>query len=211
MAARIGRLVIIAAIGTGAIVTQQVVSATTQAVEQIQRTDSVLAELATTIDTINGPLSRLENVPEAELDSLASDIDAVIDKSFARVSVQLMGTASAPGVTRPADDRGAAARFNALALSAIDAERQAFVQAIRAAAAPDSAPFRASGLRSIELHGRKLAGTILGQREILEVGKTRALNQAELMVALSSAAALLMMAYLIRRPLLAAQVALRRA
>jgi hypothetical protein len=202
MAARLGRLVIIAAIGTGAIVTQQLVSATTLAVEQIEKTDSVLADLATTIDTINSPLSRLENVPETDLESLASDIDAAIDKSFTRVSVQL---------NQPKDVSGAAARFGALALSAIDAERQAFVNAIRSAAAVDSGPFQASGFRSIELHGRKLAGTILGQREILEVGKTRALNQAELMVALSSAAALVMMAYLIRRPLIAGQVALPRA
>lgn len=209
MAARIGRLVIIAAIGTGAIVTQQLVSATTLAVEQIERTDSVLADLATTIDTVNGPLSRLDSA--TELEALASDIDAAIDRSFARVSVQLVGApSSTPGVDQPTDERMAAARFGALALRAIDVERQAFVRAIRAAAASDSAPFHASGYRSIELHARKLAGTILGQREMLEVGKSRALNQAEMMVALSSAAALLMMAYLIRRPMLAAQVALQR-
>ena len=209
MAARIGRLVIIAAIGTGAIVTQQLVSATTIAVEQIERTDSVLADLATTIDTVNGPLSRLDSA--TELEALASDIDAAIDRSFARVSVQLVGApSSTPGVDQPTDERMAAARFGALALRAIDVERQAFVRAIRAAAASDSAPFHASGYRSIELHARKLAGTILGQREMLEVGKSRALNQAEMMVALSSAAALLMMAYLIRRPMLAAQVALQR-
>ena len=211
MAARIGRLVIIAAIGTGAIVTQQLVSATTIAVEQIERTDSVLAELATTIDTVNGPLSRLDSARAAELEAMASDIDAAIDRSFARVSVQLVGApSSTPGVDQPTDERMAAARFGALALRAIDVERQAFVRAIRAAAASDSAPFHASGYRSIELHARKLAGTILGQREMLEVGKSRALNQAEMMVALSSAAALLMMAYLIRRPMLAAQVALQR-
>jgi hypothetical protein len=210
MAARLGRLVIIAAIGTGAIVTQQLVSATTIAVEQIARTDSVLAELASTIDTINGPLSRVDSA-ETDLVALASDIDAAIERSLARVSTQLVGApSSTPGVDQPTDERMAAARFGALALRAIDVERQAFVRAIRAAAASDSAPFHASGSRSIELHARKLAGTILGQREILEVGKSRALNQAEMMVALSSAAALLMMAYLIRRPMLAAQVALQR-
>ena len=211
MAARIGRLVIIAAIGTGTIVTQQLVSATTIAVEQIERTDSVLAELASTIDTINGPLSRVDSVRETDLDALASDIDAAIDRGLARVSAQLVGApSSTPGVDQPTDERMAAARFGALALKAIDVERQAFIRAIRAAAAADSAPFHASGSRSIELHARKLAGTILGQREILEIGKSRALNQAEMMVALSSAAALVMMAYLIRRPMLAAQVALPR-
>ena len=206
MAARIGRLVIIAAIGTGTIVTQQLVSATTIAVEQIERTDSVLAELASTIDTINGPLSRVDSLRETDLDALASDIDAALDRSLARVSVQLVGApSSTPGVDQPTDERMAAARFGVLALRAIDVERQAFIRAIRAAAAADSAPFHASGSRSIELHARKLAGTILGQREILEIGKYRALNQAEMMVALSSAAALVMMAYLIRRPMLAAQ------
>ena len=129
MAARIGRLVIIAAIGTGTIVTQQLVSATTIAVEQIDRTDSVLAELATTIDTINGPLSRLDSARETELDALASDIDAAIDRSFARVSMQLVGApSSTPGVDQPTDERMAAARFGALALRAIDVERQAFVR-----------------------------------------------------------------------------------
>jgi hypothetical protein len=206
MAARIGRLVLIAAIGTGAILTQHQVSATTMAVQQIERTDSMLAELTNTINTITGPLSQLVRGHDTELDALASDVDAALDRSLARVSGQLVEPASSTGVDEPT-----AARFGVLALAAIDVERQAFIRAIRAAATSDATPFHASGFRSIELHARKLAGTILGQREILEVAKSRALRQADLMVACSSTAALLMMAYLIRRPPLAARITLQRA
>jgi hypothetical protein len=206
MAVRIGRLVLIAAVGTGAILTQNLVSATNTAVEQIDRTDSLLAELTTTVTTIDGQLSQLVPTGDTDLDALANDVDAAFDRGLARVSVQLAATpSSTPSVDEPTGDRLASARFGALALAAIDAERQAFVQAIKAAAA-DGSPFHASGFRSIELHARKLAGTILGQREILEVAKSRALRDTETLVACSSAAALLMMAYLIRRPILDARL-----
>jgi hypothetical protein len=205
MPARIGRLVIIAAIGTAAIVTQRLVSATTTAVAQMERTDSMLAELTNTVNTLNDPLLRLVRMRETELGALASDVDAAFDHSLARISGQLVETASpAPGVEEQPHDRSAAAHFAALAIAAIDVERQALVSAMRAAASADPSPFHATGSRSIELHARKLASSILSQREILEVAKQQALRDAETIVTCSSAAALLMMAYFIRRPVLAA-------
>ena len=61
----------------------------------------------------------MDSVRETNLDALASDIDTAIDRSLARVSVQLVGApSSTPGVDQPTDERMAAARFGALALRA---------------------------------------------------------------------------------------------
>ena len=208
MTERIGRLLLFAAIMGGGILTQRVVAATAIAVEQIERTDSALADLAATINSMSASLSRLVSLSETELDAWANDFNAAFDRTFVRLGAHESRFASTTHhVEEPAGNRPASRSSGEIDFNVIEVDRRAFVRAVTMAATEQPMPYHARGQREIELRARKLAGAILGQRELIELAKSRTLFHAEMMVTLSSMAAMLLMAYLIWRPVVAARAA----
>jgi hypothetical protein len=184
MAHRAGRLVLIAVVAGATIVTQAIVSASTSTIEQIDRTDSMLAELTQTVNGISTSLRGLVGVRDAELRELVRAFDDAFDRSLARL-------------TSPAG----------LDLTSIDLERRAFVDTLDTPLTRETSLYAATGVRAFDLQALKLAGAILAQREIIELTKAQVLHRAEMMVALSCISALLMIAYLVWRPLIAARTA----
>ena len=193
MANRTRRLVVVAFVVAGVtILTQGLVSASASAIERSEQTDSLLVALTHSVTTVQGSLGRLVGVRDAELRADVRDFDAAFDRILARLDPGLTSTPS-----------------NGLDLRAIDVERRAFIHVVDAASTPESSPYLATGWQAIDLQARKLTGAILGQRELLEMTKSRMVLKAETMVALSSGLALLMMAYFVWRPIIARRGALK--
>ena len=125
------------------------------------------------------------------LGGIVRDFDAAFDRILARLDPRLTSTPS-----------------GGLDLVTIDIERRAFTHALGAASTPEDSPYLATRWRAIDLHAQKLTGAILAQREFLEMTKSHAVVQAEMMVALSSGVALLMIGYFVWRPIIAMRAAL---
>ena len=185
------RLALLAFIAGGTIATQEFVSASASVIERSNQTDSMRVALTNTVNTVHGSLGRLAGVGDAELGAAVRDFDAAFDRILARLDPRLTST--------PA---------GGLDLESIDIERRAFTHALDVASTPEDSPYLATGWRAIDLHAQKLTGLILAQREFLEMTKSHAVLQAEMMVALSSGVALLMIGYFIWRPIIAMRAAL---
>jgi hypothetical protein len=191
LTSRVRRLLLLAFIAGGTIVTQELLSASRGVIERSDRTDSILVALTNSVNTIHGSLGRLAGVRDVEIRAIVNDFDAAFDRILARLDPRQ--TSTPPGE---------------LDLETIDIERRAFIHAVDNASTPDSSPYLATGWRAIDLQARKLTGTILGQRERLAMIRSRAILLAEMMVALSSAVALLMIAYVVWRPIIAVRAGL---
>jgi hypothetical protein len=185
------RLVLLAFIAGGTIVTQELVSASTSIIEQSDQADSMLVALTNAVNTARGSLGRLAGAQDAVPGAIVQDFDAAFDHILGRLD---------PRLTSPPS--------GGLDLAVIDIERRAFIQAVDTTSTQENSPYLATGWRAIDLQAQKLIGAILGQRELLEMTKSRAIMQAEMMVALSSGIALLMIAYFVWRPIIALRAAL---
>lgn len=186
VANRTRRLVVVAFVVAGVtILTQGFVSASASAIERSEQTDSLLVALSHTVTTVQGSLGRLVGQRDAERRDNVRDFDAAFDRILAQLD---------PGLT--------ATPSSGVDVGAIDVARRAFTDAVDAASTPESSPYLATGWQAIDLQARKLTGAILGQRELLEMTKSRAILTSETMVALSSGLALLMISYFLWRPII---------
>ena len=188
---RARRLVLLAFIAGGTIVTQELVSASASIIERSNQTDSMLVALTNAVNTVRGSLGRLAGAHNAEPGAIVRDFDAAFDQILERLDHRLTSTPS-----------------GGLDLAVIDIERRAFIQAVDTTPTQENSPYLATGWRAVDLQAQKLTGAILGQRELLEMTRARAILQAEMMVALSSGVALLMIAYFVWRPIIALRAAL---
>ena len=185
------RLIVLAVIAGGTIVTQELVSASASVIERSNQTDSMLVALTNTVNTVRGSLGRLAGVRDAEFGATVRDFNAAFDQILERLGPRLTSTPS-----------------GGLDLETIAIERRSFIHALDTASTPQDSPYLATGWRAIDLQAQKLTGAILGQREFLEMTKSRAVLKAELIIALSSGVALLLIAYFAWRPVIAMRAAL---
>ena len=190
----LGRVALTIAVGCGAIGSRLFVSATVQAVEQIDRTDNALADLSHDFAGGHASIRALVTMPGSSVDVALVTFEDVVHRNLARLrnlNALVEPQADAYVWTQP--------QLGNVDVQHIEGEWRAYVTA---AAIIPTVPARdlAMRLRMLDLYARKLFLTVATVRDGVAAARARALVAVEGVVALSSGLGGLLIAYLIWHP-----------
>ena len=195
----ISRLLLTAIVIAGAMNAVSVVSATSDAIVQIGRAETAMAELTQYITGTHAAIRERVAVGEAPVPQAMSEFNATFDRRLAELNTLTAQVTEATGHVGSWSGGFMPERSGTTNLRAIDVERRAYVQAVSTAGVEDT-PYHPSGVRLIDLRAQKLLATVTAQRDYTDVAKSGALLAAEITVMLSFPAAAMLISYLVWRP-----------
>ena len=182
-------------VACGALVTTLLVSAALKAIDQVDRANNTLAELSHYITDGHAAIRGHEPVPGSFDNGALARFDRGIERRVAQfLNLKTVYEPQATAYLWAQPLLGNADIFR------VDEERRAYVTAASGAATPTRD--RGTSLRMLDLRAQKLIQTVEALRDSADTARGRILIAVDGMVALSLGIGVLLMVYLIWKPLL---------